>query len=438
MPSVARLASPLPALVAALLACGPRVASRDGAGAEIDPARARSEVEWLSHPAREGRGVGTAGGAAATAWIAERFREAGLSPAFDAGYLQTFEAPSRRTGGERGEAGGGRAETANVVAALPGSDPALAGECVVVGAHHDHLGRGGPGSLAPGEVGRIHPGADDNASGVAALLAIARAAAAQGPARRTVVFAAFGAEELGLLGSAHLVQNPPPGCPVGRMQLMVNLDTVGRPRAGIVYVDGAGSARGLGQLVEALVRAEPRLPLGVAHGDGGHGASDHTSFRARGVPALFLFTGAHADYHRPSDTADKVDAEGLAAVARLAARLVREAAEREGRLEPLRAASPAPPPERERGYGAYLGAVPDFAERSAPGVLLAGVRPGSPAERVGIAAGDVLLEVGGAGLTGLRDLAHALRSHRPGDTVELVWERAGRRMSGTVRLEERR
>jgi aminopeptidase YwaD len=331
-----------------------------------------------------------------------------------------------------------RAETSNVLAILPGRDPGVAGECVVVGAHHDHLGLGGDASLAPEQTGAVHPGADDNASGVAALLAIARAFAAEGPPRRTVLFAAFGAEELGLLGSAHLVKNAPPACPVERMQLMVNLDMVGRARGGKVYVDGADTAKGLRGEVAALAERRPRLPLALAFGGDGYGPSDHTSFYARGVPVLFLFTGAHGDYHRPSDTPEKIDAEALVAVARLAWRAAREAAERDGRLEVVRAAAPPAREGRERGYGTYLGAIPDFAERSEPGVLLTGVRPGSPAERAGVAAGDVLLRVGATKVMNLQDLAFALRAHRPGDRVEIEWARGAERRTAEVQLEERR
>jgi hypothetical protein len=332
-----------------------------------------------------------------------------------------------------------RAETSNVAAILPGRDPAIAGECVVVGAHHDHLALGGDASLAPEELGTVHPGADDNASGVAALLAVARAFAAQPAPRRTVVLAAFGAEEQGLLGSAHLVRALPAPCSAEKLQLMVNLDMVGRLRGGKLYVAGGDTAKGLRELATALVERPAPLPLRLAFSGDGYGPSDHTSFHARGVPVLFLFTGPHADYHRPSDTADKVDADGLAVVARFAHRLASEAAERDRRLEAVR--TTAPPPREaggERGYGAYLGAIPDFAEREAPGVLLAGTRPGSPAERAGLAEGDVLLRVGATKLRNLQDLAFALRSHRPGDEVEVEWEREGARRVEKVRLEERK
>jgi hypothetical protein len=221
------------------------------------------------------------------------------------------------------------------------------------------------------------------------------------------------------------------------MQLMVNLDMVGRPRGGKLYVDGADTAKGLRALVPELVSRRPALPLTLAFGGDGYGPSDQTSFLAKGVPVLFLFTGAHPDYHRPSDTPDKIDPGGLASVARLALRLVREAADRPDRLEAVKIA--APPPERgERSYGTYLGAIPDFEERDAPGVLLTGVRPGSPAERVGIAAGDVLLRVGTTKVLNLQDLAFALRSHRPGDEVDVEWRRGGETRTARVRLEERK
>src|SRR5512138_435649 len=590
-------------------ACLPRTARHEGTGPTPDAARVRAEVAWLADPAREGRGIGTAGGAAAAAWIADRFREERLAPAFAGGYLQTFEAPYRATLGEKnalavgaapalalgtgflpfgfsddgalegevvfagygisapelgyddyagadvkgkvvlvaqdfpresdpaspfrdprnyrfgewrtkaiaarehgaialvgvrdvwahsgpddlppwrgqvssraglvavrataaalaragvdvralaapGEADGKphsrplgiparlsvevrheRAATSNVVAVLPGTDPAVASECVVVGAHHDHLGYGGDASLAPEQVGTVHPGADDDASGVAAVLEMGRALAAEGPHRRTILLAAFAGEELGLLGSAHLVASLPPSCPVDRMQLMVNLDMVGRARGGKLYVDGADTAKGLRALLPALVSERPALPVKLAFGGDGYGPSDQTSFLARGVPVLFFFTGAHADYHRPGDTADKIEPGGIAQVAALALRVVREAADRPDRLEVVRTAAPPPSDRGERSYGTYLGAIPDFAERDAPGVLLTGVRPGSPAERAGIAAGDVLLRIGTTKLLSLQDLAFALRSHRPGDEVEVEWARGAEKRTGKVKLEERR
>jgi hypothetical protein len=333
-----------------------------------------------------------------------------------------------------------RATTANVAALLPGRDPAVARECVVVGAHYDHLGYGGEASLAPGEHA-VHPGADDNASGVAALLEIARALRQLPEApRRPVLLVAFSAEELGLLGSSHLVRSAPPGCPVESMQIMLNLDMVGRPKDGKVFLDGADTAVGLRERVSALARQSPAPRVQVAFGAGdGYGPSDHTSFTAKGVPVLFFFTGAHADYHRPSDTADKIDAAGLAEIARLAFRIADDAAELPARFQVVK--TPPPPgsgAERSGGYGAYLGSVPDFEERKDPGVLLSAVRAGSPAEKAGLRAGDVLVRVGGQPIQNLQDLTYALRSHRPGDEVELAWTRGGEAMKARAVLGERK
>jgi membrane-associated protease RseP (regulator of RpoE activity) len=224
------------------------------------------------------------------------------------------------------------------------------------------------------------------------------------------------------------------------MQLMINLDMVGRLRAGRLYVDGADTGKGLRDLLGRAVSAPPAPPLELAFGGDGYGPSDHTSFHARRVPVLFLFTGAHADYHRPGDTADKVNAEGLASIALLVARTARAAADLPDRMEVVM--SPGGPPSQarggERGYGAYLGTIPDFAERSEPGVLLTGVKPGSPAEKAGLAPGDVLLRLGARQVANLHDMVDALRAGRPGDVVEVEYRREGVAHVVKVTLEERR
>ena len=359
------------------------------------------------------------------------------------------------------------ARTANVIGLLPGSasekrgaaasrpptpspqgeargpeTPPLEGSgCVVVGAHYDHLGFGGEASLAPG-VHAVHPGADDNASGVAALLAIARAMAADPQPRRTVAFVAFSGEELGLLGSARFVKSPPAGCPVESIQLMVNLDMVGRPQGGRVYVEGADTAEGGRARVARLAAGPPAIPLTLAFGGDGYGPSDHTSFYSRGVPVVFFFTGAHADYHRPSDTADKIDGQGLREVARLAYRTAVAAVDAPERYVVVR--TPPPPGsqagarERGSGYGAYLGSIPDFGEHAEPGVLLAGARAGSPAEKAGLRAGDLIVKVGGSSVASLEELSLVLRSHRAGDVVEVEWRRGAETLRASVTLGERR
>ncbi len=332
-----------------------------------------------------------------------------------------------------------RARTANVVGKIAGSDPAVADECVVVGAHYDHLGLGGENSASPEQIGQPHLGADDNASGTAAMLAVARAFATQAPPRRTVVFAAFSGEELGVLGSAFFVKNPPAGCPVPRMQLMVNLDMVGRPQKGKLYVHGVDTAKGLRDTIREQASRDPAIALQVEVGGEGFGSSDNTSFYAKDVPVLYLFNGAHTDYHRVSDTADKIDAAGLGEAARLAWRAARDAADWPTRLEVVKVVQAKPQGGGGgRGSRPSLGTIPDFSERKEPGVLLTGVIPGSPAEKAGVRGGDVVLRLGSKRILNLEDLQYALTGHRPGDVVELEYAHEGKVTVVQVTLAERK
>ncbi|MBI5477280.1 MAG: M28 family peptidase [Deltaproteobacteria bacterium] len=223
-----------------------------------------------------------------------------------------------------------RKEVANVVGVVEGADPALQGEWVVVGAHYDHLGRGGPGSAAP-DAQAVHPGADDNASGVAALCAVADAMGKARP-KRSVAFVAFAGEELGLLGAAHYARSAK-----GKLVAMINLDMVGRLRDGQLMVQGTDTAKEWQEVIGAA--NTDNLQLGGA-GES-YGPSDHTVFSRRGVPALLLFTGAHADYHRPTDTVDKLSFPGIEKVARFAFRLARTVADRPAALTYVRATRPA-------------------------------------------------------------------------------------------------
>jgi hypothetical protein len=327
-----------------------------------------------------------------------------------------------------------RGTTANVVGIWPGSDPALAAEVVVVGAHYDHLGRGSPFSLAPDHSDAIHPGADDNASGTAALLGLAETLARSGAGRRSVVFVAFAAEELGLLGSTHYVGQP--AVPLERTVAMINLDSVGRLRDGRLHVMGVDTGQGLRALVE---QAGQGLPAPLALRGDGVGPSDHTAFLNRGRPVVFFFTGPHADYHRPSDTWDRIDADGLRTVTTVAYRVVRALADREDRPAFVRV--PGGPPRAgagATGYGPYFGAVPDFGEAPQPGVRLGGVRPGSPADRAGLQAGDVIVRFAGVTVRTLDDLVFALRSRRAGEAIEVTYVRDGSERAVQAVLEERR
>src|SRR5581483_7164700 len=342
----------------------------------LSPAARRvlADVRWLAADAREGRGAGTLGLAQAERYVAAAFRRAGLALAADAPAV--LHTPLAGT------------VVANVVGFVAGRDPARRGQAVVVGAHYDHLGRGGFGALDPDSGGRVHNGADDNASGTAALLEIARRLGRRQPAR-TIVFVAFAAEELGDLGSAYFVSHPLVA-PIDSVYAMVNLDMVGRLRADRLLALGAATAREFPALLDSLNAAAGGFEL-RASGDG-WGPSDHASFFAAKRPVLHLFTDLHEDYHRTTDDWDKINAVGLARVAAFAADVVWALAERTGPLTFV----DAPPPALAaggQGYGAYLGTIPDMSG-SPGGVRLTGVRRDSPAERAGLRAGDVITAIG--------------------------------------------
>jgi hypothetical protein len=326
-----------------------------------------------------------------------------------------------------------RGTIANVVGILPGSDPTLANETVVVGAHLDHLGRGEYGSLAPDRRGEIHNGADDNASGTAGLLALARALAAGAPTRRSVALVAFTAEEVGLTGSAHFVADP--GVPVADIAAMVNLDMIGRLGDAPVTVFGAESGGGF----ESLVRAESRgLGLELSFAEGAFAPSDQTSFHAQGVPVLFFFSGTHPEYHTPDDDPERVDAEGIASIASLVERVVRRLADAQERPRVIQVEAPARGDGDAPGYGPYLGTVPAFGGAPVRGVRLQAVRAGSPAEQAGLRADDVIVEFADAPVANLEEFAALLFGLRAGERVEIVVERGDQRIQTRAVLGQRR
>jgi hypothetical protein len=377
--------------------------------------RVLADVRWLAADAREGRGAGTRGLAQAARYVAAAFRRAGLEPAVGAAFLQPFALPADAPGVLHTPLAGTR--VANVVGLVAGRDPARRGQLVVVGAHYDHLGRGGFGALDPDSGGRVHNGADDNASGTAALLEIARRLGRRHPAR-TIVFVAFTAEELGDLGSAYFVRHPLVG-PIDSVYAMVNLDMVGRLRADRLLALGAATAREFPALLDSLNAATGGFDL-RASGDG-WGPSDHASFFGAKRPVLHFFTDLHEDYHRTTDDWDKINAVGLARVAAFAAEVVWALAERPGPLTFVDA-PPPPPASGGQGYGAYLGTIPDMSG-SPGGVRLTGVRRNSPAERAGLRPGDVITAIGDTRVANLYDMTDALRRHRAGDTVQIVVRR---------------
>ncbi|HVE85734.1 MAG TPA: M28 family peptidase, partial [Myxococcales bacterium] len=323
-------------------------------------------------------------------------------------------------------------EAFNVVGRLEGKGEKADGRVVVMGAHYDHLGMGGPNSLAPDRT-EPHLGADDNASGTAALLeAMARLAEAPERLSRDVVAVAFSGEEEGVLGSTYYTRAAGDQGMKG-VAAMLNFDMVGRLRGNRLSVLGSESANEWAEVVDAAC-AEAQVEC--ARSGDGYGPSDQTPFYAAGVPVLHFFTGAHPDYHKPSDSADRINATGIAQVVRVAVWVARS-------LGPKAALTyrqaPAPTPMGDmRSFNASLGTIPDYAgpPGGQKGVLLAGVRPGGGADLAGMRRGDLLVQLGTHQIGGVEDLMYALNASKPGETVTATVVRDGKEVKLTATFQE--
>ncbi len=445
-------------LLLLLLLAGPAAADTEVGAAAIEPRTIQASVETLASDAYEGRGSGADGGRRAGEWLAEQLGAIGLAPAGTEGYFQPFEAQGQRM--------------RNVVATIPGREP---GEQVVIGAHYDHLGLGhqeGSLDLLRGR-GRVHNGADDNASGTAAILEIARAFKASGETpRRRIVFVWFDGEERGLLGSQHLLANPV--FPAESTFLMINLDMVGRLKGGKLTVFGSNTGDRLPGWLEL---ANARVGLSLDLRETMQGNSDHSGWYERKVPVLVPFTGLHSDYHRPSDDTERLDVDGIAQVARLSYRVAVIAAEAEeplvfaqakdgtgeAMLEQLQAmlgiegADEKIKELRERfglGEGSSLGELGErlqemlggdrrggggkprlgvtITDDGQPGSVVSTVTGGTPADRAGVRVGDRIVSLDGQPTDDLDELRARVAAAK--GTVPLEVERSGQRLTLQVEL----
>ena len=403
-------------------------------GALAPQARAQSaqerilrELQYLAADAREGRGVGTVGLDSAASYVARQFETAGLQPAGSDGFFQRFTIDP--TAPAVAHSGLGGAAVKNVVGLIPGRG-SLAGQAVVLGAHYDHLGFGGPGSLDPDSVGVVHNGADDNASGTVALIETARILNRRAAAdMRAIVFVAFTAEELGVIGSDYYVKHP--SVADDSTYAMLNFDMVGRLRDNKLITGGTGSAAEFPQLLDS-VNAGYGFTLSAMEDP--WGSSDHTSFYAAGIPVIHFLTDTHEDYHRTTDDWEKINVPGIERVAMYAADLAWSFATSSTPLTYVDV--PRPVMATSGGAGAWLGTIPDMSS-SPGGVRLTGVREGGPAQQAGIRGGDIIVQIGDFEVKDLYGMTDALRQYKPGDVTTVTVVRDGERIEMTVTFGKR-
>lgn len=306
------------------------------------------------------------------------------------------------------------AESENVVAMLPGTDEKLKDEYVVVGAHFDHLGMGGPGSGSRAvDTIAIHNGADDNASGVAAIIELAEKMVTEKKHRRSIIFAAFGAEEMGLVGSKAFTQNPPVN--LEKVDAMFNFDMVGRLDTvnNSLSIGGTKTAR---ETEDILNELNPGFHL--AFSEEGVGPSDHASFYLQNIPVFFISTGAHSDYHTPNDDADLIHYEGLKKVVEYGLALVNEVTNRDQQLTFQEAGAKY---QRSRGgrFKVTLGIMPDYAGMEKRGMRVDAVTKGKPADKGGMKKGDIIIAIDGKKVGNIYDYMNRLQTLEAGQTISV-------------------
>jgi len=412
----------------------------------------RKHVEYLASDKLEGRRTGQPGAETAAGYVANMFARLKLKPGVvgkngKRGYMQsyTYVVPKNPHGTPAGEKVEANPPISgyNVIGVLDGHDKVLKNEAIIIGAHFDHLGRGGQGSgsLTPDSTD-IHHGADDNASGTAAMLELARMFAKEKKNKRTIIFIGFSGEEDGLFGSKAYTANPV--FPLDKTVAMINLDMVGRLNDAKLNIGGIGTASEWKQLVESKnVKPESIVPIALnpnmkfnpgttgphfnlALNDDGFGPSDHASFYMQKIPVLFFFTGTHLDYHKPTDTAEKINYAGTRGIIDYVASIVRAVDENPTR--PTYTVAKTTNTGGRMGFSVSLGTIPSYGD-STDGMLVDGVRENSPAQRAGIKAGDKIVLIGTKEIKNVYDYTESLGGLKPDVEVDIVVTRGGERLN---------
>jgi len=320
--------------------------------------------------------------------------------------------------------------TFNVIGYIEGNNSSLKDEYIVIGAHYDHLGLGGAGSLAPDTLA-VHYGADDNASGVAGVLELAQYFSSNTDAiGRSIIFMAFSGEEEGLLGSAHYVKTPL--VPLEKTAVMINMDMIGRMKDNNLIINGAGSSSKFAPLIN---KYNEDSTFSLKLNDEGFSPSDNSSFYGKNIPVMMFFTDVHLDYHKPSDTWEKINYEGQNKILNFIKDITTDLSNESDTIDFVKPQNSAPSRSMP-GFRVSTGIIPDFSGQ-ADGVKIQGAREGSPANKAGLISGDVIIKFGERTIKNLYDYTYALGEHRPGENVPIIWIRDGQEMSGILELVRR-
>ena len=376
----------------------------------------RVDVVYLASDLLGGRETGTEGEQLAAEYIATRFRQLGLEPAGTQGYFQPFDFKfSTDPHGANAQARSGK----NIVGWIDNGKK----QTIVIGGHYDHLGHGHFGSRHVGEAA-IHNGADDNASGIAAIFRLAKHLKAQKKPRHNYLFVAFSGEEMGLFGSKYFVDHAPVA--VGQMNYMLNLDMVGRlNEAKVLAINGAGTSPVWKPTFEKL----DVNGITVKTTDSGVGPSDHTSFYLKNVPALHFFSGQHMDYHKPEDDAELVNYEGIYDITEFMLALVKNL-ERTDKIEFTKTVDQTDN-RQAASFKVTLGIMPDYVH-DGTGMRIDAVLPGRVAEKGGLENGDVVVKIGEHDVEDIYGYMEALGKFEPGDSADVVVVRKGERVTKRV------